>query len=74
MHSQVEYIQMNEYPAESHYVTTADGYILNLHRIPNGRRTESNGKLALLEHGIFLSSAQWVLTGPEKALGELENK
>lgn len=61
---------MNGYPVESHYVTTSDGYILNLHRIPNRKSGKINKKVVLLEHGILLSSIQWVLTGPGKALGE----
>lgn len=49
---------------EVHNVTTDDGYILELHRIP------APGKQpVLLMHGIFDSSSAWVLTGPGKALG-----
>lgn len=62
---------MNGFPAESHYVTTPDGYILNLHRIPRGRNGRSNGKVAYLVHGIWTNSFQWVITGPEKGLGKL---
>ena len=32
-----ELIRYWKYPAETHQVTTADGYILELHRIPYGR-------------------------------------
>lgn len=59
------------YPSETHTVTTVDGYILNLHRIPygkNGPPTESKG-IAFLQHGLLSSSADWIVPGPEKALG-----
>ena len=38
---QTELIQSKNYTAEAHYVTTSDGYILGLHRIPpaNGSGT-----------------------------------
>ncbi|XP_069960382.1 lipase 3-like isoform X2 [Cherax quadricarinatus] len=32
-----ELIEVRGYPVEVHYVTTQDGYILELHRIPHGR-------------------------------------
>lgn len=60
---------MYGYPIERHYVTTDDGYILCLHRISRGRQNQTNGKIVFLEHGLFLSSSQWLLTGPEKGLG-----
>lgn len=63
------------YSAESHTLKTADGYLLTLHRIPCGRAgcsAESGGKGAgqpvFLQHGLLSSSADWLLSGPEKAL------
>lgn len=58
------------YLAESHSVITVDGYILNLHRIPCGRAGCGDGKKqpVFLQHGILASSADWVLSGPDKAL------
>lgn len=53
------------YPSENHYVTTTDGYILNLHRIPRGKNGTSNGKVVLLQHGLLLASSDWVLLGPK---------
>jgi pimeloyl-ACP methyl ester carboxylesterase len=44
------------YPYEKHLVTTEDGYILTLERIPN---PESKHVL-YLQHGIFDSSFAWV--------------
>eukprot|EP01083_Nonionella_stella_P222815 794735_1 len=61
------------YPLEEHFVTTSDGFILQLFRIPYGRRS-GDGKArpaVLLGHGILDSSVTWVLNGPEKSLGFL---
>lgn len=58
------------YLAETHTVVTEDGYLLNLHRIPCGRQGCGNGirQPVFLQHGILASSADWVLSGPEKAI------
>ncbi len=62
------------YPVETHRVTTADGYVLTLHRIPHGRSangSEPGGRpVALLQHGILCSSADWVMGEPGKSLGK----
>ncbi|XP_034948972.1 uncharacterized protein [Chelonus insularis] len=63
------------YPIEIHKVVTDDGYILELHRIPHGKyhygdEQKFNRKTpVLLQHGLAGSSADWILTGPDKALG-----
>ncbi|KAL0840905.1 hypothetical protein ABMA28_014704 [Loxostege sticticalis] len=53
------------YPIESHQVTTPDGYILTLHRIPHGRdqnnRPDPNKKVVILVHGLTSSSASFLL-------------
>ena len=36
-------IQYWGYPVEEHYVTTSDGYILMMHRIPHGRNDNFTG-------------------------------
>ncbi|KAL3275600.1 hypothetical protein HHI36_020353 [Cryptolaemus montrouzieri] len=42
------------YPMENHEVTTEDGYILTMFRIPHGRTgTEINQKLVILVHGLY---------------------
>nr|CAH7747960.1 unnamed protein product [Callosobruchus chinensis] len=43
------------YPVENHYVTTSDGYILNMHRIPRGKSGRRNNRVALLQHGYMLA-------------------
>lgn len=59
------------YSVEIHKVTTTDGYILTLHRIPQGLTCNSGNKASvILQHGLFQSSADWVFTGPDKGLGK----
>ncbi|CAH2055599.1 unnamed protein product, partial [Iphiclides podalirius] len=64
------------YPTERHRATTPDGYVLQMHRIPAGRRTarrtgpRAKGKKAvLLVHGLLGSSGDFVIMGPERSLG-----
>jgi hypothetical protein len=63
------------YPAETHEVITEDGYILQMHRIPFGKKSplvEGVEKpVVFLQHGIVGSSADYVMGIPEKSLGEL---
>ncbi|XP_058456602.1 lipase 3-like isoform X2 [Malaya genurostris] len=61
------------YSAESHTLRTADGYLLTLHRIPCGRvgctgSGKGTGQPIFLQHGLLSSSADWLLSGPEKGL------
>ena len=55
---QPQLIQSFGYPVEEHVVTTSDGYILVIHRIPNAL-----GSPVLLGHCLVGSSATWVF-GP----------
>lgn len=55
-----------------HEVTTKDGYILELHRIPHGRKspkTYEPRQPVLLMHGFLESSNGWVVLGSENSLG-----
>ncbi|KAF2885927.1 hypothetical protein ILUMI_20246 [Ignelater luminosus] len=63
-------IEKYGFPLENHTVTTEDGYILQLHRIPYGRKKNNYPKRApvLIVPGGFESSADWVNTG-ENSLG-----
>ncbi|XP_033210201.1 lipase 3-like [Belonocnema kinseyi] len=60
------------YAFEVHQVTTEDGYILEVHRIPgviNKTSSETKkGKVALLLHGLLGSSFTWLGTGPKRSL------
>uniref|UniRef100_A0A182QAY7 Lipase n=1 Tax=Anopheles farauti TaxID=69004 RepID=A0A182QAY7_9DIPT len=53
------------YPVELHKVTTADGYILSLARIP-GKSPDK--KPLLILHGLLSCSIDWTVQGPERSL------
>ena len=57
--------------AEQHDVTTVDGYILSLHRIPYGRDGPGEGPRTAvhLQHGLLSASSDWIMQPPERALG-----
>ncbi|CAH2055600.1 unnamed protein product, partial [Iphiclides podalirius] len=62
------------YPAERHHARTADGYVLQMHRIRAGGRAkgarDTKAKRAvLLVHGLFGCSSNFVIMGPDRSLG-----
>ncbi|KYQ92457.1 AB-hydrolase associated lipase region containing protein [Tieghemostelium lacteum] len=59
-----EIIEQAGYPYESYQVTTEDGYILLLERIPN----KASKNVLYLQHGIFDNSFAWVATGPSQSI------
>ena len=63
--------QLHGYPVEEHFVTTSDGYILRLFRIPYGiNGTFLFGRPAILmQHGIFESPDSFLVRGPELSVG-----
>ena len=62
-----ETVQAHGYPFEEHSVTTSDGYILPLYRIPHGLNdTYTQGRPAiLLQHGIIDPSDSFIIRGSE---------
>jgi len=58
------------YVCEEHFITTADGYVLGIHRIPSSN-SEKGGQPVLLAHGLTSSSAQWVFGPPHNSMGYL---
>ncbi|KAK3766649.1 hypothetical protein RRG08_042427 [Elysia crispata] len=59
------------FPYETHSVTTEDGYILQLHRIPHGRYNKNfigSRPVALLQHGLLNSANIWMLNSPDQSL------
>ncbi|XP_026497966.2 lipase 3-like [Vanessa tameamea] len=57
------------YTCETHTILS-QGYLINVHRIPHPKAGgKISKKTVLLQHGLFGSSADWILNGPDKALG-----
>ncbi|XP_060863539.1 lipase 3-like isoform X1 [Metopolophium dirhodum] len=68
--STVEMIRDNGYEVEVHHVITADGYILELHRIPRSKAGQepTRNHPVFIHHGILGTSADWVLAGAAMSL------
>ncbi|XP_017486991.1 PREDICTED: lipase 3-like, partial [Rhagoletis zephyria] len=67
-------IESHGYPSEVHKVTTPDGYVLTLFRIPHSPRLENQNatkRVFFLLHGVLSSSDCWILNGPNDALAFL---
>lgn len=54
-------ILQSGYPLEEHVVTTRDGYILSMQRIP--RKDSKN--VVFFQHGVLDTSLGWVCNGPQ---------
>ncbi|KAE9602118.1 putative triacylglycerol lipase [Lupinus albus] len=62
-------VETQGYTCEEHKVTTEDGYILSLQRMPAGRSGESADKPpVLLLHGVFIDAVVWVFNSPNESL------
>ncbi|NXX67314.1 LIPM Lipase, partial [Spizella passerina] len=66
-----EIIRYHGYPSEEYEVTTEDGYILGVFRIPSGRHSPNTGKkpAVLLHHGFLSDSIHWIANVPNNSLG-----
>lgn len=64
-----ELIETAGYRGELHEVTTEDGYLLMIHRILPKKEVRKPRKPVFLMHGLFGTAAEYVLTGPDVALG-----
>ncbi|EAT43642.1 AAEL004933-PA [Aedes aegypti] len=71
--STVELATKYGYRIETHHIQTDDGFLLELHRITGSGSTMYDKRIppVLLMHGLFASSADWVLLGPGNALAYL---
>ncbi|CEO97289.1 Lipase [Plasmodiophora brassicae] len=63
-------VAYNGYPCETHEVVARDGFLLNMFRIPHGRRGPSLGPrpVVLLQHGLLDSAAAFLLNEREQSL------
>lgn len=65
-----ELITSKGYPLQTHNVTTEDGYILTIFRIPSSRTgAKPTRGPVILGHGVLDSSNTWVLNNAEESLG-----
>ncbi|XP_020211110.1 triacylglycerol lipase 2 [Cajanus cajan] len=63
-------VETQGYTCEEHKVTTNDGYILSMQRIPVGRSGKKVDKPpVLLQHGIFSDAKTWLGNSPDESLG-----
>ncbi|XP_050072240.1 lipase 1-like [Anopheles maculipalpis] len=66
-----ELIRKYGYPIEQHEVITDDGYVLALTRIPSKANSTNRSPPVLLVHGLFASSADFLIIGPNNSLAYL---
>ncbi|KAJ9152744.1 hypothetical protein P3X46_026276 [Hevea brasiliensis] len=65
------FVRIHGYECDEFQVTTQDGYILGLQRIPKGLNTSgdsANKPPVLLQHGILVDGACWLINAPEQNL------
>ncbi|KAE8685902.1 triacylglycerol lipase 2-like [Hibiscus syriacus] len=63
-------VETQGYECEEHTVTTKDGYILSMQRVPVGRSGGTPGTRppVLLQHGLLMDAITWLLMPPEQSL------
>ena len=66
-----EIVQSRGYEIETHFVSTRDGYILTMFRIPHRQGVQMPKKRSpiLLQHGLLDSSYTWVNNYQRQSLG-----
>lgn len=68
-----ERILANGYPVELHHVTTEDGYVLQMHRIPYSPKNQKRDDrpVVFMQHGLLGSADNYVLADRSQAAGYL---
>ncbi|KAM5580490.1 triacylglycerol lipase 2-like [Rosa sericea] len=65
-------VETRGYICQEHQVTTEDGYILGLQRIPYGRSGRNSATdqkpPVLLQHGLISDASSWLFNPPDQAL------
>ncbi|XP_009614880.1 triacylglycerol lipase 2-like [Nicotiana tomentosiformis] len=67
------FVTIHGYKCQEYEVTTDDGYILSVQRIPEGRvggggQKAKNRQPVLLQHGVLVDGVTWLLNSPEQSL------
>lgn len=66
----IEYCKYLKYPISNHFVTTSDGYILQLFRIGSKSASSFNsGTPVFMQHGLVDSADDWLVNTEELAPG-----
>lgn len=63
-------IKSDGYKGQRYQIETEDGYLLTVHRVTSRIKTSSHLPVFLL-HGLFATSKDFILTGPQNALAYL---
>ncbi|XP_065225612.1 lipase 3-like isoform X2 [Planococcus citri] len=72
LYAPVDMIKRNGYPVETYDITTPDGYVLGLQRIPYGKTNKNGSHFPILcIHGFIDSSFAWIANGPNRGLAYL---
>uniref|UniRef100_A0A8D2PFY0 Lipase n=1 Tax=Zosterops lateralis melanops TaxID=1220523 RepID=A0A8D2PFY0_ZOSLA len=68
-----EIIRYHGFPSEEYEVTTEDGYILAVYRIPAGRNDQNTGQkpAVFLQHAFLGDATHWISNLPNNSLGFL---
>ncbi|XP_060193382.1 triacylglycerol lipase 2-like [Lycium barbarum] len=63
-------VTIHGYKCQEYEVTTEDGYILSVQRIPEGRvgGGGQNRQPVLLQHGVLVDGVTWLMNSPEQSL------
>ncbi|NWX17390.1 LICH hydrolase, partial [Aegotheles bennettii] len=68
-----EICRYHGYRSEEYQVTTEDGYILGVYRIPDGRNSQNTGQkpVVFLQHAFLGDATHWISNLPNNSLGFL---